>query len=83
MTNGHAARPPLSRDDVIRVVGALEDGKVAAIIATGADIEDLTEAFAWANAEDDVLGDQRKSLTGTVAQVYDILTADDPWDDDR
>lgn len=79
----HTARTPLHRDDVTSIVGELDDDKLAAIIATGASVEEVTEAFAWANAEDDVLGDVEKSLSGTVARVYDILTADEAWGDER
>ncbi len=83
MTTTPTAHTPLHRHDITGIVGTLDDDKVAAILGTGASVEDITEAFAWANAEDDVLGEVEKSLSGTVARVYDILTADDDWDDDR
>jgi hypothetical protein len=82
MTTNPNAHGPLHRQDVTGIVGVLDDDKVAAIIATGASVEDVAEAFVWVNAEDDVMGEVRKSLSGTVADVYDILTADD-WDEER
>lgn len=83
MTTTPTARNPLHRQDVTSIVGTLDDDKIAAILATGASEEEIAEAFAWANAEDDVLGEVEKSLSGTVAQIFDILTADDAWDDER
>ncbi|MDA8230246.1 MAG: hypothetical protein M0006_02795 [Magnetospirillum sp.] len=72
---------PLSHEDVTGVVGALDDDKIAAIIATGATMEDLVEAYAWASDETDALADSEKSLSGTVAEVYDILISDE-WGDE-
>lgn len=71
------AAAPLNRDEVVAVVGQIDDDKIAAIIGSGATLEELVEAFAWASDETDALADAEKSLSGTVAQVYDILTAED------
>lgn len=70
-------KPMLSRSDVVEVLGLHDDEKIAAIIATGATAEDLMAAFAWASEETDVMGEARRPLSGTVAEVYDILVADD------
>ncbi len=72
----------LTRDQVVQIVGNLEDERIVEIIATGANAEQLTEAFAWLS-EDDYLG---KTLghppAGVVAQLVDILQADEPgWDE--
>ena len=66
----------LTRDQVIDVAGPLDDIKVAEIIATGATLEELEEAVAWANgdnAPDEELG---HPLAGRVARIYEILTVD-------
>ena len=73
----------LAHDDVTDVVGRIDDEKVAAIIATGATLEELVEAYAWTVDESDALADAEKSLSGTVAEIYDILMADEAWDDER
>lgn len=72
---------PLNHDDVVGVVGHIDDDKIAAIIAIGADMEELVEAYAWASDETDALGEAEKSLSGHVAQIYDILTTDE-WGDE-
>ena len=46
----------LTHDGVTSVAGELTDAKVARIIATGATIEELEEAVAYAACEDDVMG---------------------------
>ena len=71
----------LTRDDVIGVVGTLDDHLVVEIIDTGATIGELTEAWEWLSA-DDVMGRQlRHQLAGNVARIVEILTADEPVDE--
>ncbi len=70
---------PLTHDDVIGVVGELDDDLVAAIIATGADLEELTEAFVWASDEADSLIAADKPRSGRVEQLYEILMRDEEW----
>jgi hypothetical protein len=78
-----AEHPPLTSEDVVGVVGAIDDDKIAAIIATGATTEELVEAYAWASDETDALAEARKSLAGAVADVYDILAAGEEWGEER
>ncbi|MGB8276180.1 MAG: hypothetical protein WCF16_13025 [Alphaproteobacteria bacterium] len=73
----------LNRDDVIGIVGPLDDFRIARIIATGASAAELTEAFEWLS-EDDVMGPKlRRPLSGRVGELYDILTADQPEPEER
>lgn len=74
--------PKLSHDDVVRLCGNIEDWKVLAIIRTGADVEELEEAVAFSVGEDDVMGEERKSLTGRVGEIHEILTADEAEDEE-
>lgn len=71
----------LGPDDIRHLCGDLADWKVRAILDTGAGNDDVETAIAWAAGEDDVMGAQRRPLTGAAAAVYDILTADDEFDD--
>lgn len=76
----------LGHDEVARILGALhdagDDAKVAAIQATGATSDQLEQAVAWACGESDVMGEERRPLSGVVARLYDILTADRLDDDE-
>ena len=68
----------LTHDDVVALVGDLDDGKVAEILATGATARDLNEAIAWAEEASDVMGKLGKRLGGRAALVYDILMTRKP-----
>lgn len=66
----------LTRDDVVRVVGDVEDATIAALLATGASYLELEQAVMWANGDGDHLGKAGHPLTGKAAQAYDILLSD-------
>lgn len=72
----------LTHDEVRRLCGDIVDWKLGAIIATGASLAEVEEAVAFAAGADDVMGEERKPLAGKVAEVYDILVADDAWEDE-
>jgi hypothetical protein len=71
----------ISHAEVRLLCGDILDWKVAAIIATGSSIEEIEEAVAYAAGEDDVMGEERRPLSGRVAEVYDVLVADDEPDE--
>ena len=73
----------IAHDDVVRLVGDLADAKVAAIMTIDPSVEDLEEAIAWAESEDDVMGALRKPLAGKAARVYEILMTRKEFDDDE
>jgi hypothetical protein len=72
----------LTREDVISVAGEMADARIAAIIATGATLAELEEAVAFAAGENDVMGDMRRPAAGRVADVYDILTIEEAFEDE-
>jgi hypothetical protein len=77
-------KPPLTREDVVHMCGDIPDGKVAAIVKSGANAEELELALAWSYGEDDVTGEARLPLTGRAAQLYEILVGDQEfWEGDR
>lgn len=65
---------PVGHDDIVRLLGDVDEAKVAAVAATGASLEELEEAVAYTIGEDDVMGEARKPLTGRAATIYEILT---------
>ena len=74
----------LTRQDIHRIVGDVDDETATAIMATGASPAQLEEAIHWASGESDAMGHERKPLSGTVAALYDILNATrDFADNDR
>jgi hypothetical protein len=86
---GHAMKvsehkpPSLTPQDVRDIAGDLDDAQIAAILATGANAEQLEEAMAWASGESDVMGDLEGPLAGVVARLYDILMTGEAFPEDR
>lgn len=76
---------PMTRDEVTKIVSGLSDQAIARIIATGADSDQLLEAFTWLR-EDEYLGAElERRPVGVVGEVYDILVAEETEleDEDR
>jgi hypothetical protein len=67
----------LTRNEVVSVLGPVDDATVAEIAATGSTIEELREAWAWFNNDEALMG-QGRALPGTrVASLIDILQPED------
>jgi hypothetical protein len=67
----------LTPEDIRHVLGELDDTQIAAILAIGPSTEELEEAAAWMSEESDVMGELERPLAGVVAQICDILSADE------
>ena len=72
----------ITRNDVIRAIGAVDDVTVAQIIATDATVDELAEAQAWLANDEPLLNSGRPLTTGRVRELVDILAELDPEDDD-
>ena len=70
----------MTRQDVVSVLGPVDDVTIAEIIASGASLEELREAWSWAFG-DEALMSQGRPLPGTrVAALIELIEPDD--DDD-
>jgi hypothetical protein len=74
-THAQAARP--TADDVRKIVGQIDDERLAAILATGATTAQIVEAFTWLSSDDYLGADLERSLSGPVAEVYEILKSEE------
>jgi len=70
----------LAREDVIAVLGPVDEALIAEIIKTGATAEDVAEAWTWLNSDEALIGEGRALPSGTVARVIELLAPaeDDP-----
>jgi hypothetical protein len=68
--------PVISAEDVRRLAGPLDDETVAEILKLGASLEELEIAASYAEGEGDRLDRLGHTLTGKVAEIYEILSAD-------
>ncbi|MER8373218.1 hypothetical protein [Mesorhizobium sp. M1409] len=70
----------MTRQDVISVLGPVDDATIAEIITSGASLEELREAWAWAFG-DEAWMNQGRPLPGTrVAALIDLIEPDDEGD---
>jgi hypothetical protein len=72
----------ITRDDVIKAIGAADDVTIAQMIATGATVEELAEAQAWMANDEPMMNSGRPLATGRVRELVDILAELEPEDDD-
>jgi uncharacterized membrane protein YkvA (DUF1232 family) len=63
----------LTRSDVIRACGAIDDVVVAEILATGATADELAEAQAWLANNEPMMNSGRPLATGRVGRLVEIL----------
>lgn len=71
---------PMTRQEVVSVLGPVDNATIAEIIASGASLEELREAWAWAFG-DEALMSRGRPLPGTrVAALIDLIDPDDEAD---
>jgi hypothetical protein len=64
----------LTREDVLKAVGEIDDVAIAQIIGTGATAEELAEAQAWMTNADALLDAGKPPAAGRVRELIDIFS---------
>jgi hypothetical protein len=72
----------VTRDDITKAVGPVDDVTIAEIIGTGATVEELAEAQAWIANDEPLMNAGRPLATGRVGELIDILTELEQSEDD-
>jgi len=72
----------VTRDDVTKAVGRVDDVTIAEIIGTGATADELAEARAWLVNDEPLLNADKPLATGRVRELIDILAELEPSEDD-
>jgi hypothetical protein len=72
----------ITRDDVIKAIGAADDVTIAQMIATGATVDELAEAQAWMANDEPMMNAGRPLATGRVRELVDILADLEPDDEE-
>jgi len=75
--------PVTTAEEVRRIAGPLNDAAVAAILRIEPSLEELETAAAYALGEGDRADRAGHPLSGRVAQIFDILGADEADDEER
>lgn len=65
----------LARDDVIAVLGPVDDTLITKIVGTGASQTELAEAHAWLISDEALINDGRPLPSGRVGTLVEILQA--------
>ena len=73
---------PATAAEIVAIVGPLDDGVIARILATGASASEVLEAFTWANADDQIGTELLHGRHGAVGEVYEILISEEPDPDE-
>ncbi|CAN7671660.1 hypothetical protein [Mesorhizobium sp. LjNodule214] len=63
----------MTRNDIISVLGPVDDTVIADIALTGASLEELREAFAWIGADEALVNEGHPLPGARVAQLIEIL----------
>jgi len=72
----------VTRDDVIKAVGPVEDVTIAEIIATGATADELAEAQTWLVNDEPLMNAGKPLASGRVRELIDILAELEPEEEE-
>lgn len=67
----------MTHDEILSVLGPVDDVLVAELMATGASEAELREAWYWLHSDDALMGEGRPLPGSRVAELIDLLEADD------
>lgn len=79
---GDGVEQRVSAHDVAAALGNGSEAAIADIMAINPTYEEFEIALAWAQGESDVMGEERHPLEGNAKQIYEILTAEEAWQED-
>ena len=68
---------PLTREDVVSVVGPADEVMIADVIATQATLAELSQAWAWVNSDEALIDDGRPPPSGRTAELVELLASQD------
>jgi hypothetical protein len=72
----------VTREDVTKAVGPVDDVTIAEIIGTGATADELAEAQAWIANDEPLMNAGRPLPGGRVRDLIEILSEFDPNEED-
>jgi hypothetical protein len=66
----------ITAEEIREIAGTLEDSVVTAIIATGATVKDVSEAYLWLTDDDPLARELQHACKGRAAIVCDLLASE-------
>jgi hypothetical protein len=73
----------VTREDITRALGHVDDVVVTSIIGTGASADELAEAKAWITNDEPLLNAGKPLASGRVRDLIEILAEIDSSDDEE
>jgi hypothetical protein len=73
----NAQVPKAGRSDLARILGDLDDAQIAEILTLQPTLVEVEQAALWVEGEGEVLSASGHTLSGVVAEIVDIVTADE------
>jgi hypothetical protein len=73
----------VTRDDVTKAVGRIDDVTIAEIIGTGATVDELAEAQAWIANDEPLMNAGKPLPKGRVGELIEILGELEQEDEDE
>jgi hypothetical protein len=73
----------LTRNEIIRAVGAADDVTIAQIIGTGTTAEELAQAQAWIANDEPLMNAGKPLPSGRVGELVEILSELEADEDDE
>ncbi|MCP9232920.1 hypothetical protein NKJ72_01655 [Mesorhizobium sp. M0045] len=67
----------MTRDEIISVLGPVDDAVIADIAATDGTVQELREALAWIAADEALVNEGRPLPTARVATLIELLQGPD------
>jgi hypothetical protein len=74
---------PATAQEVLEIVGPLDDSVLMRIVETEPTPTQVLEAFTWATADDQIGTELEHRPRGAVALVYEILKREEPEPGER
>lgn len=76
-SRSNAAATVVSKDELQAIVGSLDSEKVVDILNLQPTSAELEQAVLWASGDGDLLAKGGHPITAKVAEIVEILTADE------
>lgn len=67
----------MTREEILSVLGPADEELIADLMATGASVAELREAWAWLHSDEALMGAGRPLPGSRVAALIDLLEPDD------
>lgn len=64
-------------EDLTRILGDLDDAEMVEILTLHPTVSEVEQAALWAAGEGEILGIQGYTLSGVVAEIVGIVTAEE------